>query len=263
MSLVTIASLAAAGVGAGLLLGMLLFAEVGRRMGRARLARDPEGLSKGAGAAEAAVFALLGLLIAFTFSGASSRFEARRLLVGTETNAIGTAYLRLDLLPPSAQPEIRALFGRYVDNRLATYRDSRSLAEANAKLAEAAVLQQELWTKAVTASRQPDAAPQATMLLLPALNEMIDITTTRVVATQNHPPLVVFLMLGGLVLVGALLVGYGSSANKDRSWFHMIVFATILSVTIYVIIDLEYPRLGLIRVDGADQVLIELRESIR
>ena len=263
MSLVTIASLAAAGVAVGLLLGMLLFAEVGRRMGHARLARDPEGLSKGAGAAEAAVFALLGLLIAFTFSGASSRFETRRLLVGTETNAIGTAYLRLDLLPPAAQPELRALFGRYVDNRLATYRDSRNLAEANAKLAEAAALQQEIWTKAVMASRQPDATPQAPMLLLPALNEMIDITTTRVVATQNHPPLVVFLMLGGLVLVGALLVGYGSSANKDPSWFHMIVFAAILSVTIYVIIDLEYPRLGLIRVDGADQVLIELRESIR
>ena len=263
MSLVAIASWATAGVAAGLLLGMLLFAELGRRMGSARLARNPEGLSKGAGAAEAAVFALLGLLIAFTFSGASSRFEARRLLVGTETNAIGTAYLRIDLLPAAAQPELRALFGRYLDNRLATYRDSSDPAEVNAKLAEGAALQQELWTKAVTASRQPDATLQATMLLLPALNDMIDITTTRVVATQNHPPLVVFLMLGGLVLVGALLVGYGSAANKDPSWFHMIVFATILSVAVYVIIDLEYPRLGLIRIDDADQILMELRESIR
>ena len=246
-----------------LLLAILVFVEIGRRLGIARLLRDPEGLAKGSGAAEAAVFGLLGLLIAFTFSGAAARFEARRHLIGNETNAIGTAYLRIDLLPPATQPEVRALFGRYLDNRLATYRDSSSVAEVAAKLTEGAALQQAIWAKALHASRQPDAAPQAAMLLLPALNEMIDITTTRVVALQNHPPLAVFLLLGGLVLAGALLVGYGTSPNKERSWFHMIVFSIIVSLTIYVIIDLEFPRLGLIRIDGADQILIELRESIR
>jgi len=95
------------------------------------------------------------------------------------------------------------------------------------------------------------------------LNEMIDITTTRVMATRNHPPLAVFLLLGGLSLVGALLVGYGTSPNKDRGWFHTLVFAAILSLTVYVIADLEFPRLGLIRVDGADQVLLDLRESMQ
>ena len=90
-----IASLSAA----GLFLGMLILSEVGRRIGMARLARDSEGLTKGAGAAEAAVFGLLGLLIAFTFSGAASRFEDRRHLITAEANAIGTAYLRVDLLP--------------------------------------------------------------------------------------------------------------------------------------------------------------------
>src|SRR4249919_3832924 len=83
---------------------MLVCGEIGRRIGARRLARDPEGLAKGAGAAEAAVFGLLGLLIAFTFSGAASRFEERRHLVTREANAIGTAYLRIDLLPDDAQP---------------------------------------------------------------------------------------------------------------------------------------------------------------
>jgi len=101
------------------------------------------------------------------------------------------------------------------------------------------------------------------MLLVPALNEMIDITTTREMATRNHPPLAVFLLLCGASLVGALLVGYGTSPNKDRSWFHTVVFAAVLSLTVYVILDLEFPRLGLIRVDAADQVLIELRESMK
>ena len=101
------------------------------------------------------------------------------------------------------------------------------------------------------------------MLLVPALNEMIDITTTRLMATQNHPPAIVFLMLGALSLVGALLVGYDTSPNKDRTWLHTIVFAGMMSLAVYVIIDLEFPRLGLIRVDAADEVLIDLRKSMR
>lgn len=112
-----IASLSAA----SLFFGMLICSEVGRRIGIAKLARDSEGLTKGAGAAEGAVFGLLGLLIAFTFSGAASRFEGRRHLVTSEANAIGTAYLRPDLLPGDAQPEIKGLFRRYLDARAATY----------------------------------------------------------------------------------------------------------------------------------------------
>jgi hypothetical protein len=71
--------------------GMLMFAELGRRLGVAKLARDPAGLGTGVGAAESAVFGLLALLIAFTFSGAASRLEDRRHLVSDEANAIGTA----------------------------------------------------------------------------------------------------------------------------------------------------------------------------
>ena len=253
-----IASLSAA----GLFLGMLICSEVGRRIGIAKLARDSEGLTKGAGAAEAAVFGLLGLLIAFTFSGAASRFEDRRHLVTSEANAIGTAYLRVDLLPGDAQPEIKGLFRRYLDARSATYQNMEDQAATKAKLAEGAALQGELWTKSLAATLRPGAPTQAAMLLLPALNEMIDITTTRVMANQNHPPLVVFLLLCGLSLVGALLVGYGTSTDKDRNWFHTVVFAAFLSLTVYVIIDIEFPRLGLIRVDAADQVLRDLRKSM-
>jgi hypothetical protein len=256
-------SLIAALAAAGLFLGMLVLSEVGRRIGIARLAGDSEGLTKGAGAAEAAVFGLLGLLIAFTFSGAASRFEARRHLITAEANAIGTAYLRVDMLPADAQPEIRELFRRYLDVRSATYLNVGDEAATKAKLAEGTVLQGSIWTKALTACRRPEAPPQASILLLPALNEMIDITNTRAMATQNHPPLVVFVLLAGLSLVGAVLVGYGTSPNKDLSWFHRVIFAAILSLTIYVIVDLEFPRLGLIRVDAADQAFFNLQKSMQ
>ena len=245
------------------LLVMLAASEVGRRVGVAQLARDPDGLAKGIGAAEAAVFGLLGLLLAFSFSGAASRFEDRRHLVTAEANAIGTAYLRLDLLPSDVQPEMKALFRRYLDSRLETYRNPGDAAATAMSLEEDAALQHEIWQRAVAVTTRPGMPNPPAMLLLPALNEMIDISTSRVMATRNHPPLVVFLMLGALALVGALLVGYGTSVNRQRTWLHTLVFAIFLSITTYVIIDLEFPRLGLVRVDSADQVLMELRASMR
>lgn len=259
MLLTLIASLSAA----GLLLGMLLFLEIGRRIGTRRLAHDPEGLAKGIGAAEAAVFGLLGLIIAFSFSGAASRFEDRRHLITQEANAIGTAWLRIDLLPADAQPPIRALFRHYTELRATAFADAENIGTAKKAIAaETAGLQNEIWTKALAAARRPDAPSHAMMLLVPALNEMIDITTTRSMAMENHPPTVVFVLIVVLSLIGSLLVGYSMSENKGRSWLHSVAFAMIMALVAYVIADLEFPRMGLIRIDAADQVLVELRRSM-
>ena len=83
-----------------------------------------------------------------------------------------------------------------------------------ARIAEGTALQAEIWKQAMAAMRLPGASSQATMLLTPALNEMIDITATRAMATQNHPPHVIFMLLAALSLVGALLVGYGTSPTR-------------------------------------------------
>ena len=108
----------------GLFAAMVILQELGRRFALRRAARDPEGARAGAGVVDGAIFALLGLLIAFTFSGAASRFDERRKLIVEEANAIGTAYLRIDLLPAAAQGEMRESFRRYLDARLAAYRAS-------------------------------------------------------------------------------------------------------------------------------------------
>ena len=242
---------------------MLLCLEIGRRVGTARLARNPDGLTKGASAAEGAVFALLGLLLAFTFSGAASRFEARRWFIDTEANAIGTAYLRIDLLPEESQPALRELFRRYTEHRATVYQGVHSQEDGAARIKMSSELQTEIWRAAMAAMRLPDASPQAVMLMTPALNDMIDITGTRATATQNHPPPIIFILLVSLSLVSTLLVGYGTSTNKDRSWFHHVIFALVITMAIYVIVDLEYPRLGLIRVDAADQALVDLAHGFQ
>lgn len=249
--------------GVSLFVLMLAAAEVGWRLGVARMARHADSGAKGSGSAEAAMFALFGLLVAFTFSGAASRFEDRRHLIADEANAIGTAYLRLDLLPSEAQPPLRDLFRRYADNRYGAYQQASDTVVTEARLAETVELQGAIWTAVMSALQTQNTPVPATTLLLGALNEMLDITVTREAATANHPPLVVFLLLGALSLVCSLLVGNSTAQNPSRSWLHTFAFAAIIAVTVYVIIDLEFPRLGLIRVDSADEVLAVLRESMQ
>jgi hypothetical protein len=124
-------------------------------------------------------------------------------------------------------------------------------------------LQGEIWTQAVAASRAEGASSAAPMLLLPALNQMIDITTTRAMAVQLHPPFIIFAMLFLVALASALLAGYGMAGGKSRRWLHVIGFAVVIALTVYVILDIEFPRRGLIRVDAFDQALVEVRESMK
>lgn len=240
---------------------MLLALEVGRRLGKRRLARDPEGARSGLGAVEGSVFGLLGLLIAFTFSGAASRFDTRRALIVQEANAISTAYARLDMLPAQPRAPLRDLFRRYLDSRLEIYRLFPDVAAARAALAKSSGLQQEIWN-AATAACRTDEGRGVTMLVLPPLNEMFDITTTRTMAVLHHPPTIIYAMLFFLGVGCSMLAGYGMAPGRERSWTHMLGFAFITAIAVYVILDLEFPRLGFIRVDAADRALIELRQSM-
>ena len=246
----------------GLFLGMLILLELGRRIGLYNFKKDPEGSQKGVSTVEGAVFGLLGLFIAFTFYGAVNRWDNRRSLITEEVNDIGTAFLRIDLLPADKQSEMKGLFRRYIDTRIDTYKygDNKNLVQTNIDLSMK--LQNKIWALAITASRSPVASADAGKLLLPALNAMFDITTTRVVATQTHPPIIVFYLLYLMSLMSALLAGYGMSGSKTRNFLHMAVFVAIISITVYVILDIEYPRSGLFRLNTVDQHLVDLRKSM-
>lgn len=243
----------------GLFFGMLVMLEVGRWLGHRRLARDPG--ATGLGPLEGAIFGLLGLLVAFTFSGAASRLDMRRALVVEEANDIGTAYARIDMLPDAAQPRLRDLFRRYVDARIGVYRALPDRAAAWQGLERASALQGEIWTAASAACRS-DEGRSVAMLVLPPINAMFDITTTRTMAALHHPPTLIYAMLIVLALVSALLAGHGMAAGGRRSWVHALGFAAVMAVVIYVIIDLEYPRFGVLRVDAADRALEQVRAAM-
>lgn len=250
----------AAALSLGLFVAMLACLDVGYRLGHRRFRAEP-AVHEGIGAIEAAVFALLGLLLAFAFAGAMSRLDARRELIVREANAIGTAYLRLDVMSASEQPEMRRLFRDYLEARLRVYESVRDSA-AERRIAQARKLQNRIWARAVAAGRL-DPTQDTSRLLLPALNEMIDVTTARTVALRTHLPGLVFALLIIVALLSALLAGYAMSKRERRSLLHMVLYALSVSLTVYTVLDLDNPRYGLIRLEGAERVLRELHGSIR
>lgn len=245
-----------------LFVAMLASMEIGRWLGRRRAQRGGEIADAGVGTLDGAVYALFGLIIAFIFSGATARFDHRRELITQEANAIGTAYLRVDLLPADSQATLRPLFRRYVESRIATYRAAGDAAAWIAEYQRDLQLQNDIW-KAAVAGGQRSSNPAVLSLVIPALNEMIDITTTRLAATRVHPHPAIYAMLLVLGVVTSLLAGMSMAAAARRPWLHIMAFALIISATVYVVLDIEFPRLGFIRVDAADQLLVELLQSMR
>jgi hypothetical protein len=244
-----------------LFFGMLILLETGRRIGVKRRPKESEGERSSLGTVEGAVFALFGLMIAFTFSGAATRFNEKRMLIAEEANTIETAYLRLQLVP-QVEAKLQDSFRRYVDSRLETYRRLPNMTAARVEMANSKRIQGEIWTEAVAATQASGAHPAAGWLLLPALNNMIDITTTRTMALQVHPPRIIYALLFSLGLICSLLAGYRMSTGAHRSWLHILGFTVITMIIVYVMLDAEYPRYGLIRLDTADQALADVRAAM-
>jgi len=254
-------TLIAGAVAVALFVGMLGLQEYGFRRGRARALLYPESGRHGLGSVEAAVYGLLGLLIAFSFSGAGTRFENRRDQIIAEANALSTAYLRLDVLPAERQASLREKFRSYVDARLSIYRKLPDIDAAEAELARANALQGEVWKEAVAASLAGNQT--AVLSLLPALNEAFDVATTRTAAAYWHPPMALFGVLMVVALLSSYLVGDGMSESPTASRLHMVTYAAVLAIVIYVIIDLEFPRFGLIRLTDVDRFLAATRDAMR
>jgi hypothetical protein len=245
----------------GVFAGMLMSLVIGQRLGRREKDVGTDSGRIQLAAVEAAIFGLMGLMIAFTFSGAAQRYEMRRQLVVDEANAIGTSYLRLDFLPASRQAGLREKYRRYLEARIAVYRpDPHSSRESREETA--ATLQREIWTG--TAAALAEAPPQITIVVVPALNDMIDVTTRRTIAALTHTPKLIMAMLLMLGLVCSLLAGYviGSSHTRHAG-FHWLAFAFMMTITIYVIYDLDYPRYGLIQVEFADQALKDVLANMK
>jgi hypothetical protein len=123
-------------------------------------------------------------------------------------------------------------------------------------------LKNRLWNAAVGACPKSNFSP-ACAQGLPALANLFEVARLRLGAAEKHPPQVVYIMLFGLGLGGSLLAGFGMAAAKSRSWIHMLLFAMTLTVALYTLTDMEYPRLGLIRIDNFDHFLVDAHQQMQ
>jgi hypothetical protein len=251
------------GVLALLFVGMVALQLAGHHYALRRHENDPIAGSDGTAAVEAALYALLGLMVAFTFSGAQDRLNARKQLIIEEVQSIGTAYLRFDLLHAEDAAVLRREMRAYVDARLAYYQKLLDFSAAKGERARADALQQQIWNHAVAASAKVGDS-RAALLVLQSLNQAFDVATARYAALRTHVPGAIFVLLLILAFACAFFAGIGMARRRGRpSLLHMIMFAGIIALTAYVILNLEFPRAGFLRLHHVDRFLIEQRASMR
>jgi hypothetical protein len=248
-------------VAVGLFLGMLAFLELGRQFGVQQVAEHGPAARVGVGVVDGVVFSLTALLVGFAFSGAASRFDHRRELVADEVKATGTAWKRIDTLTPQQQLVIRDDFRRYVDALIAWYGEAPGAAEALRAPSVVALAQDAIWSRSVAACAT-EQGERARMLLLPALNDLFGAVEKERLARRIHPPGLIFAMLGITALASAFFGGYGIANGPTRPWMYMLGVAAAFSIAGLVILELEFPRLGLVRVDDMDAALVELRATM-
>jgi hypothetical protein len=241
---------------------LVLSMELGRWLRMRQLRGKPNAEGASFGAVDGAVFGLMGLILGFSFAGAASRFDGRRALIVQEVNSIGTAWLRLDVLPEAARAPLQARFRTYVDARIAAYRALGDAGTAQAAFTRARGMQGEIWSEAMAAAVAMPT-PSGTMFLMPAINTMFDDGSTRDAALMAHLPVPIFALLIFLVLCCGVLAGYGLTTGGPRSWIHIIGFSVVITIMLYVITDYEYPRMGRITVAAYDRLMVDLRQQMQ
>jgi hypothetical protein len=226
--------------------GFLVVAEVGFRIGVWRRPTASESTLTDLGITVAGLLGLLGLLLAFTFGMAGARYEDRKSLVIEEANALGTAWLRTDLIPEPMRSQARAVLKEYTQVRLDVAREGSPEA-VKTGIARSEALQGPLWSAAVAAAA---AVPSpTTALFVSAVNEVIDTHGRRVGrAVRNPTPPVILATLYAVSFLVVIAFGFSRGLGGDRNPTATALMALILAVVLNLILDLDRPSGGYLRV---------------
>lgn len=238
-----------------ILLVVLLSVEVGYRVGRAR-ARHVEEKETPVGEMVAATLGLLAFILAFTFGLAANRFDTRRQLLLDEANALGTTYLRAEMLPERGE-QIRALLREYVETRLELIKPGKLAAG----IRQSENLQNQLWALTVPIARNhPDSIVVG--LFVQSLNDVIDLHSKRLTAgVRNRIPLAIWAALYGIAIFSFAAMGYHSGLTGTNRSLVILAVAFTFSVVIGLIADLDRPQEGILKV--GQEALLDLRQSMK
>jgi hypothetical protein len=218
-----------------------LAAWIGARLGQ-RKDEQSEVLREDFRLIQGATLTLLGLIIGFSFSMATGRYDLRKMYEEAEANAIGTEYVRADLLPPDEASKVRELLRQYTDLRVRFY-VTRDLAELKQIDMETTQTQNQLW---VAASQSATAQPTPVRALAVAgMNDVLNSQGYTQAAWWNRIPVGAWCLMFGIALLSNLLVGYGVQRVR---LILLMVLPLIVAISFFLIADIDSPRRGVIRV---------------
>jgi hypothetical protein len=214
------------------------------------------GSSADLGVIETATLTLLALIIGFTFSMAIARYDARHTFEEAEANAIGTEYLRAELLPPQSSLQVKALLNQYVELRIAFYesRDSEKTQQINQATAK---LQRELWHEVATSAREIPTPIVA--LVTSGMNDVLNSQGYTQASWWNRIPLAAWTLMMAIAVCANMLVGYGALNFKKNLGLFMI-FPLVISTSFFLIADIDSPTNGIIKVEPRN--LVSLKTSL-
>lgn len=240
---------------------LLLSVELGRFIGKKHLQNQSHKKLEVISVAESSVFALLALLIAFTFSGAYDRFESRKMHLIQEANIFDEAYNYIELLPKNIQTEFREDMRKYFDAYISAFNHIPYTSKVNEDLRIARFYEEKIWHAVVKATAESTDKTLA-QVYIPAFNDMFEAAHTGFYITQIHPPVIIFVLLTVLAMLGAFLIGYISAENHRKYPLHSICYVLLTSFTIFVVVNMEFPRVGFINLGTFDSILLEVRRNM-
>ncbi len=241
----------------GTVLVFVLSAEAGYRAGAAAHRRSGKSTLADLGTTLGGLLGLLGLLLAFTFSMAGERFDARKTMVVEEANAIGTAWLRTDLVPEPARTRARDALRAYTQLRLDAA--ASGWHGLGAAISRSEQIHADLWRAAADAAA---AAPTPTVALFVAsVNEVIDMHGRRIAAGVRNPiPPVILGTLYAVAVLTLATFGLSRGISGDRSSLTTTILSVVLAVVLALIVDLDRPAEGFLRV--GQQAMQDVRASM-
>ena len=232
-------------VALALIAGVFAAHEIGFWLGSLTRSTD-EPFDRQVALVRASTAALVAFLIGFAFSGAASRFIDRVDIIVKEANALGTAYLRADTIAEPQRGELKATLKEYTADRVILLsREGREQIEP--LLAKVSGLHEQMWRSAIKGTQ--DNAPLMAVVL-PPINEVIDLHTTHLAMARRHLPLPIMIALLGTAAIGVGMMGFGNGRSGRRFSLLDSVYGTVLAVALWITIDLDYPGIGLIRVSN-------------
>ena len=202
---------------------------------------------------------LLALILGFTFAMAGSRFENRKINLIDEANCIGTAILRADIYPDSLKNEFKKDFDSYLNSRRDYYLLDDE-AKITASLKQSAEASSKLWSRAAFFAKDKDYFIQSNMML-PALNAMFDSALkSNMVLNSKVPETIVYLSFIFSVII-SFFIGYNSGLEKKINPKFIIGFCFLICVVIFITLDLDRPRRGLIKLDTELSIMKKLSQN--